>query len=216
MNNRVEPFLYESQERNGTLEDKISNLKKTIAHHVHVIGELRKKVDRCLESHKRWKHANRSVGYLVRILRKRNRAVFYELLDRECRAFGHYGSSLPHHRHIHNRALALYDTSAQARYLVRYVHDNQRIECEMQMDDAGISKPSRGGKLTTARTPAYERNDVNAARSLNVSLMRTREVRRQYRNRLKNCKREIRNLRNYLERTLDPPSADKHGFGSRV
>ncbi len=93
----------------------------------------------------------------------------------------HRCSGQTNNQPVSNRALAHQDYSAQARYTVSYVPENQKIERDMQIDDADIAKPARGDKLITARTLAYERNDVNAARSANARLMRSREVRRQYR-----------------------------------
>ncbi len=116
-------------------------------------------------------------------------------------------------RPVSNRALIRTDYNAQAYYIVSYGPHNLKIELDMQMDDAGITKPSLGDGIITACTLPYELNAVNAPSSTNASLMHLREVRRQYHIRLKNLKREIRNLRIFLDRTSDLPSVDEHGFG---
>ncbi len=84
------------------------------------------------------------------------------------------------------------------------------------MDNAGDTKPSNRDRLTTARTLAYERNDVDAAVSAEASLARRCKSRRNYRHRSKNRKRAIRHLRNFMDRSTDPLSGDENGNGFRA
>ena len=81
-NNRVQPFVYDSHEGNGDKDEKISNLCKYIIDHIKVIENYRILVDRCKISRSRFKRANRSGGYLTRLLRERNGAVVDELMAR--------------------------------------------------------------------------------------------------------------------------------------
>ena len=81
-NNHVQPFVYDSHEGNGNIDEKISNLRKYIIDHIKVIENLRILVDRCKTSRSRLKRANRSGGYLTRLLRERNGAVVDELMAR--------------------------------------------------------------------------------------------------------------------------------------
>ncbi len=81
-NNRVQPFVYDSHEGDGDIVQKVRNLRKYIAHHITVLESLRILVDRDESSRSRLKRANRSTGYLTRLLRERNGAVVDELVAR--------------------------------------------------------------------------------------------------------------------------------------
>ena len=81
-NNHVQPFIYDSREGDGDIDEKISNLRKYIADHINAIENLRILVDRCKTSRICLKRANRSGGYLTILLRERNGAVVAELMAR--------------------------------------------------------------------------------------------------------------------------------------
>ena len=79
-NNVVESFLYESQEGSGAVADRVKRLQATIDEHVRVTESLRIRFDKCSESKRRWKRANRSGGHLSRFTSARHEAVLMELM----------------------------------------------------------------------------------------------------------------------------------------
>ena len=80
--NHLQPFVYDSHEGYGDIDEKISNLHKYIIDHIKVIDNLCILVDRCETLRNRLKRANRSSGYLARLFRERNGAVVDELMAR--------------------------------------------------------------------------------------------------------------------------------------
>ena len=80
----------------------------------------------------------------------------------------------------------------------------------MDMHEAGISKPSRGDKLITARTLAYLRGDIDGVQSNEASIAQRRATRRHARRRSAPRRAAIRRERAFRDRPADPPSGDEH------
>ena len=250
----VQPFVYDSHQGNCDIEEKISNLRKYIIDHIKVIENLRILVDRCKTSRSRLKRANRSGGYLTRLLRERNGAVVDELMARyemtvdkvvenfdggtKCdtpadkSAVVHATSFLdafeggeePHVQQesgaqVQTTAVIVpaatpgVDANAQTDYNGLYAVQrrcttirNQRM---LDMHEAGITKPSRGDKLITARALAYLRGYIDGVQSNDASIAQSRATRR-YARRLSAPRRAaIRRERALHDRPADPPSGDE-------
>ena len=235
-NSRVEPFLYESQEGSGAVVDRVKNLQLTIDEHVRLTQSLRVKVDNCADSKRRWKRANRSGGTLARVTAAKHDAVLMELIRREeldilddnravpaavvCAIAqaevveSHRGSAraplgVAEQSGVTNNTAHRESTLEGPRFPVQYVVDNERIERDLDMESSGIAKPSRGDRLITARTLAYERNDIEGARQVQASIDQRQATRRFARRRARTRKAEIRAERKLRDRTSDPHSYDE-------
>ena len=107
---------------------------------------MRKEIDRFVVSRKRYNQENPSGGNLVRFIRERNRAVMRELLNRDQN--NNSGILL----HVNTSASAQNPSTSSRRFPLQYLEDNRRIQRDLDMSSAGISKPSRGDRLIAART----------------------------------------------------------------
>ena len=105
------------------------------------------------------------------------------------------------------------DTSAQSNYyglyLVERMCTNLCNQGMMEMHGAGITKPSRGDKLITARTLAYLRGDINGVQSNDTNIGQRRATRCHERCRLAPRRAAIRRERAFCDRPANPPSGDE-------
>ncbi len=124
----------------------------TINEQMCVTEDLHKKVDRYRGSRDCCKKVNLSGVELIRFLGERNQAVVRKLMHREYDAVDNElefrqgsPSAQAHYEHDTHHALA-----PQAQYPVRYITDNQRIYCDIHIDNAGVTKQSREDRLISA------------------------------------------------------------------
>ena len=73
-----------------------------------------------------------------------------------------------------------------------------------------IKKPSRGDKLITAWTLAYQRGDMDGVRPNDASILQRQATRRYARRRSAPRRVAIRRKRGLRDRPSDPPSGDEH------
>ena len=84
-----------------------------------------------------------------------------------------------------------------------------RIQKELDAEDHGVPKPSRGEKLVAARANAFERGDVEAVASVDATISKRQATIRAAHNRRKARKAvAAAQMRDYAfqSRTLDPLS----------
>ena len=93
-----------------------------------------------------------------------------------------------------------------------YAIDLARIQKELNAEDYGIAKPSRGEKLIAARANAYERGDMAAVASVDASIAQRLASLRAARNRKKARKAAVAaQMHDYAfqNRTPEPLSDDE-------
>jgi len=205
-NNERVPFVYSSHEGEGSDGERMENLRKYISAHVRRVEDLRTLVERNSSTKSRWKKANKGGGKRARMFAEREAAVIAELQYRETN--GTIGEE-----EMDARATSPVDDSAKTvtpvLYPAAYAADIARIEREMEAEEEGVKKPSRGEKLTSARTSAYERGDMKAVKSIEATIKKRQDTRRAARHRKKARKEVVRaQLRDYAyqNRAPDPPS----------
>ena len=80
----------------------------------------------------------------------------------------------------------------------------------MDLHEAGIKKPSRGDKLITARTLAYQCGDIDGVRSNEATILQRQATRSYARRHPVPRRAAIRRERALFDRPSDPPSGDEH------
>ena len=202
--NRV-PFLYDSKEGNGDDNARLQELRHYIAQHVRVVEDLRAKVERSPRSKAAWKKCNKGGGSRKRMFLERDAAVVQELSRRE-EEEGAEGARAPTASNGAERSAPI------VLYPKQYAVDVARIQKELDAEDYGVAKPSRGEKLVAARANAFERGDMAAVASVDATIAQRQANRRAARNRKKARKAAVAaQMRNYAfqNRTPDPISDDE-------
>ena len=146
--NRV-PFLYDSKEGDSGENERIRELRDYIALHVRVVEDLRAKVEHSPRSKAAWKKCNKGGGSRRRMFLERDVAVVQELSRREEEEAEVARAPTAPIRSERSTPVVLYPK--------QYAADVARIQKELDAEDHGIKKPSRGEKLVAARANAYER-----------------------------------------------------------
>ena len=228
-NNPVKDYLCAVQEGEGDDASRAARLRTSISLHVERIEVLRAQVLRNAEAKRRWKRASRSSGKLVKEMRARSQAVVTELARRQessgkgVREIGNINAeakidSAGGASSSVSRAAALSDNNNGAPltslplFPAVYAEDVRRIEREMAMEEAGLSKPSTGEKIIAARTRAWERGDIEGVSAADRRIQKRQSTRRAARHRRKGRKRELNQYCRELDqknRTPDPPSGDE-------
>ena len=116
--------------------------------------------------------------------------------------------------HVVTRAEAAVVTREQEKR-DRMAEDDRRHHRRLDMDEAGIQKPSVNDRIIASRTRAYERGDVLAVSAADRHIAKRQSVRRAARHRAKARKSAIKQCRREYEfqnRIPDPPS-DNEGAG---
>lgn len=200
--NPIKPFVFDSLEGDGDEASRISKLREYVDAHVRVVEDLRAKIERDEEANRRWKKANRGSGRLARMLRERDAAVIAELGRRQHEPDTTVSAS------ANVTATTEPGPSARALYPATFADDVARIQREMDAEEAGVKKPSRGDRIAASRTCAYEKGDMDTVKRMDQLVEKRQATRRAARRRAKARKAELRNYIQGLERTRasDPPS----------
>ena len=226
--NRVTEFIYDSHEGDGDDASRVRHLRAYVDRHVTAIERLRMDIMRCSEAKQRWKRANRSGGVLVKKMRERSQAVLNEIIQRESNgtwldSYAEATTSNPNNSAEANiggvgtvvRAEALVVTREQEK-LDRIAEDDRRHHARLDMEEAGIKKPSVGDRLIAQRTRAYERGDALAVSSVDSHIAKRQATRRFARHRAKARKAAIKRCRRdyaMKNRSPDPPSDHENTNG---
>ena len=198
------PFLYDSKEGDNDDDSRIKELRDYIIRHVRVVEDLRAKVERSPRSKAAWKKCNKGGGSRKRMFLEREAAVVHELSRRDREEAD--GARAPEESTRLERSMPV------VLYPKQYAADVARVQKEMDAEDHGVVKPSRGEKLVAARTNAYQRGDMATVASVDASIAQRQATRRAARNRKKARKAIVAaQMRNYAfqNRTPDPLSDDE-------
>ena len=144
---------------------------------LRVIEDLRGKVERSPRSNAAWKKCHKGGGSQRRIFLERDAAVVQELSRREEEEAE--GARAP------PASIGSERSAPVVSYPKQYAADVARIQKELDAEDHGIKKPSRGEKLVAARANACERGDREAVESVDASITQRQATRRAVRNRKK-------------------------------
>ena len=198
------PFLYDSKEGGGEDDARVKELRDYVAQHVRVVEDLRTKVERSPRSKAAWKKCNKGGGSRRRMCLERDAAVVRELsLCKQEETDG--ARALKASTRVERSApIVLYPK--------QYAADVARLQRELDAEDHGIVKPSRGEKLVAARANAYERGELAAVASVDASIAQRQATHRAARHRKKARKAAVAaQQRDYAFKNsiLDPLSDDE-------
>ena len=198
------PFLYDSKEGDGDDNERIQKLRYYISQHVRVVEDFRAKVERSPRLKAAWKKCNKKGGSRRRMFLEREAAVVQELSRREGEKTE--GARAP------TAPIGSERSTPVVLHPKQYATDVARIQRELDAEDHGIKKPSRGKKLVAARANVFERGDMAAVASVDATIARRKATHRAARNRKKARKAAVAaQMRNYAfqNRTPDPLSDDE-------
>ena len=171
------PFLYDSKEGDGDDNARIHELGDYIVQHVRVVEDLRAKFERSTRSKSAWKKYNKAGGSRRKMFLEREAAVAQELSRRE--------------QEEADAACAPAASTESERstivvfYPKQYAVDVARIQKQLDAEDHGVNKPSRGEKFVAARANAFERGDIAAVASVDATIAQLQDTRRAARHRNK-------------------------------
>ena len=155
-------FLYDSKEGDCDENARIQELRDYIAQHLCVVEDIRAKVERSTRSKAAWKKCNKGGGSRRRVCLELDAAVVQELSRREEEETESACEPTAPIRSERSTPVVLYPK--------RYAADIARIQKELDAEDYGIKKPSRGEKLAAAGANAFERGDLTAVASVDVTI----------------------------------------------
>ena len=234
-------FAYTSKEGNGTEEIRIRNLNFAIHLLSERVTELTKEYDSNSAAKRRLNRARRSSGDLVKTQKATMRAVASELalrkdeIDSIVRSLSFESSGIRQVGEQVSKIVSPLPAMVLAPNLENCISNNEfgashpisgpsamasnEVEMEkewrrhrdMDMEDAGIRKPSVNEKLIAARTRAYQIGNVEGVQSAESRIAKRQATSRRARHRHKARKRELRKYCRELElknRVPDPRSDD--------
>ena len=206
---------------------------------VAVSEQLRVKPVRSAEASKRWERSNRSSGTLVKDVHVRTLEVLEDLIRRngavtllddyaEARTapFDHGNNcnfgAIARIPEIRAEAATSRVTRAEATVVTREQEKKDRMDendrrhhRRLDVEEAGIQKPSVSDRVIASRTSAYQRGEVLAVSAADWRIAKHQSVLRASRHRAKARKSAIKQCRReyeYQNRIPNPPS-DPKGAG---
>ena len=191
--------MYESKEGDCDDDSRIKELSGYVAQHVRVGKDLRTKVEYSPRSKAAWNKCNKGGGSRRIMISERKAAVVRELSLRE--------QEEADGARTLKASTGFERSTPVVLYLKQYAADFARIERELDAEDHGVTKPSRGEKLVLARAKAFERGDMVAVASVDATIAQRHATRRAARHRKKARKAAVAGqMRNYAfqSRTPDP------------
>ena len=197
------PFLYDSKEGDGDDDSRIQELRRYVALHVRVVVDLRAKVERSHWSKSTSKKCKKGGGSRRRMFLDRASAVEQELSRREQEELK---------VHVHRKHRICLNVQRPWSYTRNSAADFARIQRELEADEYGVTKQSRGEKLVAERGNAFERGDMVAVASVDATIAQRQATRRAARHRKKARKAAVAaQMRNYAfqNRTPDPLSDEE-------
>ena len=97
-------------------------------------------------------------------------------------------------------------------YPAQYKDDVERRNREEEMEEAGIKKPSQAQRLAAALVRAYDAGNTEGVISAEKAMEKITSKSARKRKNKKARSKAIGELRNYMDRSPDPPSGDERNF----
>ena len=218
---KPEQFVFKTPEVGDSVTADEQRLKEFIQSHLIRIEALRSEIERSESAKVRLNKVNRSGGSRHRMWEARNEAVVNELLWREMNPIATSARAKDTNS---ARAQIINETPPPPpdnstilqtqRFPQQYAADNLRIADDMELDDLGLSRPTRKDRIKAAMVRAIDCRDYALARQHQDELDRMAEHERRVRNAKKARRKIIAQCRRKMDRPSEPNSGDEGNNGS--
>ena len=238
-------FVFESKEGVGDDAVKVRNLNFAIHLLANRVNELRSEVNSNAAAKKAFKRANRSSGFVRKTWQAISSACVTQLAYRRdeiddlisslSKVVPHTSTaqraaaSEVHEVRAGSNSTGMVNThpvpavaaanqgkdGTLSRHERHKQNDDRRYHQMLDVEEAGLRKPSVGERLVAARTRAYETGNVMGVRVAEERIAKRRGVRQRARNRKKQRRQEFREWCRTLESNnrIPDPRSDDEGAG---